>query len=84
MDPKKILKAILSGSRNIRFNDMIALVEAFGFKQKRIAGSHYIFVHPKVDRLVNLQEVEGQAKIYQIRQFLKLVEKHHLNLEARQ
>lgn len=81
MDPKKILRAILSGSRNIRFSDMVALVEAFGFKQKRIAGSHYIFVHPQINQLVNLQEVDGEAKPYQIRQFLKLVEKHHLKLE---
>jgi hypothetical protein len=30
---------------------------------------------------VNLQDVKGQAKPYQIRQFLKLVEKHDVKLE---
>jgi hypothetical protein len=30
---------------------------------------------------VNLQDVKGQAKPYQIRQFLKLVEKHDFKLE---
>jgi len=31
--------------------------------------------------LVNLQKNKGQAKPYQIRQFLKLVERHSLELE---
>jgi hypothetical protein len=31
--------------------------------------------------LVNLQEVKGEAKPYQIRQFLRLVERHNLRLE---
>ena len=34
-----------------------------------------------IPELVNLQNVKGQAKPYQMRQFLKLVEKHNLKLE---
>jgi len=30
-------------------------------------GSHHIFVHPQVQELVNLQNVGGKAKPYQIR-----------------
>lgn len=37
--------------------------------------------HPEVRELVNLQEVSGQAKPYQMRQFLKLVEEANLTLE---
>ncbi len=55
---------------------------AFGFQLDRVNGSHHIFTHPDLAELVNLQEVNGQAKPYQIRQFLKLVEQYHLNLEA--
>ena len=62
---------------------MTALVEAFGFHLSRTHGSHHIFAHPEVPELVNLQEVKGQAKPYQIRQSLKLVERHHLRLEDR-
>jgi len=36
---------------------------------------------PPVPELVNLQNVKGQAKQYQMRQFLKLVEKHNFKLE---
>jgi len=59
---------------------MVALVEAFGFRLSRVSGSHYILVHPDVPELVNLQEVKGQAKPYQVRQFLKLVERYNLKL----
>lgn len=78
---KKTLKRILSGSKDIRFDEMKSLVEAFGFGLDRVSGSHHIFVHPDVEKLVNLQEVKGKAKLYQIRQFLKLVEEYNLKLE---
>ena len=81
MNNRKTLRRILSSSRNIRFADMTMLVEAFGFHLSRIQGSHHIFVHAGVPELVNLQEVKGEAKPYQIRQFLKLVERYHLELE---
>ena len=81
MNPRKTLQQILAGSRNIRFADMRRLVEAFGFRLARINGSHHIFTHPDVPELVNLQEVGGQAKPYQVRQFLKLVEEYNLKLE---
>jgi predicted RNA binding protein YcfA (HicA-like mRNA interferase family) len=81
MKERKTLEKILSGSKNIRFSDMIALVEAFGFHLSRVSGSHHIFAHPNVKELVNLQEVDGKAKPYQIRQFLKLVERYNLRLD---
>jgi hypothetical protein len=34
-----------------------------------------------IPELLNLQNVHGQAKPYQIRQFLRLVERHNLILE---
>lgn len=81
MSKQKLLKKILSGSKNIRFEGMVALVEAFGFQLARVSGSHHIFIHPAVDELVNLQNVKGQAKPYQVRQFLRLVERYSLRLE---
>lgn len=80
MNPRKLLRRILAGSRNVRFDDMVGLVEAFGFRELRVSGSHHIFGHPEVEEIVNLQEVGGQAKPYQIRQFLELAEAHNLTL----
>ena len=77
----KLLQKILSGSRNVRFGDMVALVKAFGFRLSRTKGSHHIFTHPGIPELINLQEVHGQAKSYQIKQFLNLIERYNLKLE---
>jgi len=80
MNKKKLLQQALSGSRNMRFTDMLALVEAFGFRRARVSGSHHIYTHPGIPQLVNLQDVGGQAKPYQISQFLKLVERYNMTL----
>lgn len=81
MNKRKLLRKVLSGSKNIRFADMIKLAEGFGFRLARTEGSHHIMTHPDVPRPLNLQEVGGQAKPYQVRQFLKLIEQYNLALE---
>ena len=81
MNKRSLLRTLLAGSKNVRFADMVGLVEAFGFRLSRTSGSHHIFVHSDIFELVNLQNVSGQVKPYQIRQFLKLVEKYDLRLE---
>jgi len=78
---EKILQKILSGSKNVRFADMMTLVNAFGFRLSRTKGSHHIFTRTGVYELVNLQNVHGQAKPYQIKQFLSLVERYNLKME---
>ncbi|MGD8721921.1 MAG: hypothetical protein PVG46_08965, partial [Desulfobacterales bacterium] len=80
MNRKKILQKILAGSKNIRFSDMVNLVQGSGFTLSRTDGSHYIVTRPDIPELVNLQNIKGQAKPYQIHQFLKLVETHNLKL----
>ncbi len=56
------------------------LTEGFGFKLLRTTGGHHIFVHPEIPEPINIQEVRGEAKPYQIRQLLKLVERYNLKL----
>jgi predicted RNA binding protein YcfA (HicA-like mRNA interferase family) len=60
---------------------MMHLAEGFGFHLVRSSGSHHIFSHPDIPELVNLQAEQGEAKPYQIRQFLRIVERHNLKLE---
>lgn len=60
---------------------MVNLVQGFGFRLSRTEGSHHIFNHPDIPEQINLQEVNGEAKPYQIRQVIKLIEKHNLHLE---
>ncbi|MBC8487701.1 MAG: type II toxin-antitoxin system HicA family toxin [Bacteroidetes bacterium] len=81
MEKQKLLDKILKGSKNIHFNDFVNLVEIYGFKLSRTKGSHHIYIHKHVDELINLQNVKGKAKPYQVRQFLKLIEKYNINME---
>ncbi len=81
MSRRTLLRRLLRGSFNVSFGDMANLVEGFGFHLARTRGSHHIFSRPEVPELGNLQEVGGQAKPYQVRQFLKLVERYNLRLE---
>lgn len=39
------------------------------------------FVNPQIPELLNLQNVKGKAKPYQIKQFIELVERHNLRME---
>jgi predicted RNA binding protein YcfA (HicA-like mRNA interferase family) len=82
MNRKRLLRKLASGAlKNVSFSDMKSLAEGFGFHLDRVTGSHHIFIHPAIPELVNLQEVRGEAKPYQIRQFLKLVERYNLQIE---
>jgi predicted RNA binding protein YcfA (HicA-like mRNA interferase family) len=78
---KKILAKVLSGSKNIAFEDFVRLVEGFGFLLSRVSGSHHIFVHDSVKELVNLQNVKGQVKPYQVKQVMELIERYNLEME---
>jgi predicted RNA binding protein YcfA (HicA-like mRNA interferase family) len=82
MKARKVLVKVLSGSKNVRFGDFVTLLEAFGFELKRIKGSHHIFKHPDVPELLSVQPSgKQQAKPYQMRQFLKMIEEHNLKIE---
>ena len=81
MKKRKLLEKAVTSPKDIRFSEMVGLVEAFGFCLSRVSGSHHIFVHPDVKELVNIQNVRGKAKPYQSRQFLQLVEWYNLELE---
>jgi predicted RNA binding protein YcfA (HicA-like mRNA interferase family) len=84
MTPKALLRRLAAGAlSNVAFRDMCRLVEAFGFELSRVSGSHHVFTHPDLSELLNLQDVKGEAKPYQIRQFLRLVERNDLRLGER-
>lgn len=84
MDERKLLKRLARGDlANVAFGDLCVLAEALGFELRRVNGSHHVFAHPDIPQLINLQSVRGQARPYQIRQLLRLVERYDLRLEDR-
>jgi len=81
MNRQRLLRQILGGSKNIAFTDFVNLMHGFGFKLSRMGGSHQIFKHPNVKELVNIQNVKGKVKPYQMKQVLSVVERYNLKLE---
>jgi len=81
LNKRKLLSKIQNSSKNICFGDFTMLVEAFRFKRMRSEGSHNVYKREDVPEMVNIQNNDGKAKPYQIKQFLSLIEKYNLELE---
>jgi predicted RNA binding protein YcfA (HicA-like mRNA interferase family) len=84
MDERKLLDRLARGAvANVAFDDLRVLAEALGFELRRVSGSHHVFTHQDIREIINLQSIRGQAKPYQIRQLMRLVERYDLNLRDR-
>jgi len=83
---QKVCQRLINNQKNVNFNDLITVVEAFGFELDRIKGSHRVYKHLDLasEFLVLLPDRNGQAKPYQIKQFLGLVEEYNLSMGDRQ
>ncbi len=79
---RKLLERILIGrsDANIPFEQTRTLLKALGFSEK-IRGSHHKFIGEGVEELINLQEVEGKCKPYQVRQMREVILKYNLGQE---
>jgi hypothetical protein len=73
-DPK-ILEVIRHNPANVVFSDLAKLCEHY-FGKPRQSGSHLIFKTPwPGDPRVNIQDRNGKAKPYQVKQVLAAIEK---------
>ncbi len=81
MNPRKLFQKALNRPKNLPFQDLMKLAHAFGFELSRINGSHHILIHPDVDHPLNLPEVGGKTKAYQVRRLINLVEENNSNFE---
>ncbi len=81
LNRQKLFLKIVNSQKNVRYTDFVILLEAFGFLHVRSEGSHNIFRHISIKEIINIQNVNGEAKPYQIKQFLALVEKFGLGME---
>ena len=79
MNTAQLLERATNAPNNLRFDDLVSLVEAFGFRLRRTRGSDRMFARPGLPELVNLQDDRGKAKPYQVRAFLGLIERYNLN-----
>jgi predicted RNA binding protein YcfA (HicA-like mRNA interferase family) len=82
--PAKLYEQLLqSTNRSVAFRDFIALIEAFGFAEARTRGSHRCFAHPDCPRPLVVQPKGSDAKRYQVREFLDMIEEFGLTLKDR-
>jgi predicted RNA binding protein YcfA (HicA-like mRNA interferase family) len=79
----KLYERLLANPRaTISFRDFEKLLKAFGFEHVRTTGSHRQYVHPNLTRPFPVQPTGKDAKVYQVREFLELVEEHGLYIET--
>ncbi len=58
---------------NLRFEELCALAEAFGYVYRSTKGSHVIYRREKVG-IMTFQNSGGKAKAYQVKQLLRKLE----------
>ena len=80
--PSKLYEQLLSSrNRSVSFRDFESLVRSFGFEPVRQKGSHKSYKHIKAQRMLVVQPRGNDAKDYQVRQFLDMVQEHGLTIE---
>jgi len=78
MDRKKRLEELKANPKKVRFTRLCQIAEAFGFKTRKGTGSHRVYFRDGICELLNFQNEDGWAKAYQVRQFIKIIEKYNL------
>jgi predicted RNA binding protein YcfA (HicA-like mRNA interferase family) len=78
MDKNEIYEELKRNPKNVRFEVVCRVAELFGFRFRGGKGSHRIYVRDGVREMLNFQSVKGKAKPYQVKQFLRVVERYKL------
>jgi len=78
MSKKEIYQKLKKNPKNVKFEELCRAAELFGFEFRGGKGSHRIFVKEGIREMLNFQEVKGKAKPYQVRQFIKIIERYNL------
>ncbi len=73
---KDILKGMRLNPKGISFSDLCKVCDHFFGEARQSRGSHRIYRTPwPGDPRVNIQNDKGMAKVYQVKQVLKAIEK---------
>lgn len=72
----KILDRMRREPANVRFSDLRKVCEIHFGKPRQTGGSHLVFKTPWIgDPRINIQDQQGKAKAYQVRQVLLAIDK---------
>lgn len=72
----KTIAKMKRAPHDVRFDDLVAVCERYFGKARQKGTSHQVFKTPwQGDPRVNIQEKNGMAKAYQVKQVLKAIKK---------
>jgi len=72
---EKLTGQMRENPKGVKFSDLCKVCDHY-FGQPRTTGSHRIYKTPwKGDPRINIQDDNGEAKAYQVRQVLKAIDK---------
>lgn len=72
----KIFDRMRREPANVRFSDLRKVCEAHFGKPRQTGSSHLVFKTPWIgDPRINIQDQQGKAKAYQVRQVLLAIDK---------
>jgi hypothetical protein len=79
-----VLEQARRSPAGLRFRDLCRLVEAIGYLLRRQKGSHHVFTHATRAELpmINLLADGATAKPYQVRQVVRLIDEHNLEVRS--
>ena len=73
---KNIITQMKQNQKNVRFFDLCKVCDHYFGEARQSGSSHRVYKTPwKGDPRVNIQNDKGKAKIYQVKQVLKAIEK---------
>lgn len=75
---EKLLEKAKNSPNNLRFTELCALAESYGWEFDRQKGSHRMYKNPffgsAIEYRMNFQDDNGKAKSLQVRQLLNAIE----------
>lgn len=78
----KLFEQMRSTRSSVRFREFQRVLVAFGFVLTRTKGSHLVYKHPIAPRPFPVQPHGDEAKVYQIGEFIDMVEHYGLRIDG--
>lgn len=72
----KLIQAVRTNPRDVRFNDACKIAERLGFVGKGGKGSHAAYSRPGETVGLNFQDRGGKIPTYQARQLIAMIDKY--------
>ena len=74
----KLYRKAKKSPGNLSFTEICSLAEHVGFEFRNQSGSHKIYKHPKIKKMLNFQPDKSKAKKYQAKQLVAIIENNNL------